>query len=162
LQRVDSPERRAFFNSFFNHLNKQLSIMETSKIKSIAFDHTWQWKGESNHDYQIEMENGDKGEITAKTIDKYAVGDELIYTQEEKNGRNKIKAASKGGYSGGGGFKGGYQKESFEEKSIGFAYSYAKDLVVAGKLTVEQLVPAADRLHGAMVQRKKEVSNGSQ
>jgi hypothetical protein len=72
-------------------------------------------------------------------------GQELTYTIEG----NKIKAvqaASGGGFAGGGGKKGPDPKVQI----VGFAMSYTKDLVVAGKVTIEQLPGIFEKIHKLM------------
>ena len=64
-------------------------MAKTSKISNLIFSHEWKDKfGGVNYAYNAELENGDKGEISTKSKDKYKIGDSLTY---ELNGE-RIKA----------------------------------------------------------------------
>jgi hypothetical protein len=70
-------------------------------------------------------------------------GTELTYTIDG----NKIKAVA--APMGGGGFA---SKKGPDPKTqiIGFSMSYAKDLVVAGKIPIEQLAATFERIYNLM------------
>lgn len=70
-----------------------------SKIKSYRFVSEWQGEKGIVYYHEIELENGDKGQIGTKekNPDKLAVGQELSYTIEATSRGNKIKAVGTGG-----------------------------------------------------------------
>ena len=92
----------------------------------------------------LTMENGDNGLLKAqKNFERFAVGQEIEYTIEEKESKQgkkynviRLPKQDAGGYSGGGGGS-KYQpkkKEAYKADMISFGFSYAKDLMVADKL----------------------------
>lgn len=111
-----------------------------AKITRTIFKQEWKGDKGSVFYHDIELDNGDKGSIGAKEQNpaKLNPGQELTYTIETGQHGNKIKAVAPAG--GGGGFSGGGRRGP-EPKTqiIGFAMSYTKDLVVAGKITMDQM-----------------------
>lgn len=120
---------------------------KTSKIKSCRFVSEWTGQNGVVYYHEIELENGDKGQIGTKDRlpDKIAVGQELTYTIESTPRGNKIKAVS--GQSSG--FKGKPQRDP-KEQMISFSMSYCKDLVVAGKLDIKDLEIGTTRIYNIM------------
>jgi hypothetical protein len=124
---------------------------KTAKIIKSEFKNEWQNpKGGVIYFHSLELDNGDIGQIGTKdkNPDKISVGSELTYTLE--NGR--IKAVAKPFVKGGGGFK----AEPFEHKAAGYAAAYAKDLVVAGKVEIGQMLAIADKIHNWLISKKAE------
>jgi hypothetical protein len=124
------------------------------KITESKFVRTWD--GGSNgpvHYHSLVMDNGDFGQTTAKTIDtpaEIAVGREITYTiapdgEYQGQPRFKIKLVRPGGGKFGGGKP--WTPESEYAKHIGFSMAYAKDLVVAGKVTEQQMFKTADMIY---------------
>jgi hypothetical protein len=97
--------------------------------------------------YSIGLSDGRGGESFGKEIPVGTPVSELIL--ETGNYGLKIKWNKPGS---GGGFGG--SKRSGNES---FALSYAKDLVVAGKVDIKQILPLADKLYD-WLNSKKEVS----
>ena len=115
-----------------------------------------QYKGEKEskygilHNYFLKMENGDTGYISSKIKDiKYEAGNELEYTIEVikiQNGNfNKFKKVSKQVFGG--------QKEKPQEKMIGFAMSYTKDLIIADKVSIDKLEDVFNRILDLMISK---------
>lgn len=94
----------------------------------------------------IEMDNGDKGESWCDNSGELKEGEEIEYELIPREGKsNTIKLKRSGSF--GGGFKGGsYQKEDVEFKLASFGWSYAKDLVVGGKLEAAQMPVMAEKM----------------
>jgi hypothetical protein len=118
-----------------------------AKITRAVFKNEWTGNGNTVYYHDIELDNGDKGSIGSKEKmpAKLNPGNELTYTID--NG--KIKAVN--AQVGGGGFAGGGKKGPDPKVQIvGFAMSYTKDLVVAGKVTIEQLPPIFEKIHKLM------------
>lgn len=122
---------------------------KTSKIIKCEFKNEWaNPKGGSIFYHNIEFENGDKGSIGTKSKmpDKLNVGSELTYTIEG----DKIKAVQQQNFKGG-----GFKQEPFEHKAAAYAMSYAKDLVVADKVDVQNLRKYADKIYEWLISKKR-------
>jgi hypothetical protein len=118
-----------------------------AKITRTTFKNEWNGNGNTVYYHDIELDNGDKGSIGTKEKmpARLNPGQELTYTIDG----NKIKAVNTA--QGGGGFSGGGKKGPDPKVQIvGFAMSYTKDLIVAGKITVDQLPPIFDKIHKLM------------
>ncbi len=122
---------------------------KTSKIKSSKFLKEWQGEKGIIYYHEIELDNGDHGQIGTKERlpDKLNVGQELTYTIESSSYGNKIKAVSAGS---GSGFRGGKPQRDPKEQMISFATAYTKDLIVAGKIDIKDLEPAVKRMYQVM------------
>ncbi len=131
---------------------------KTSKITACSFKNEWSANKDENGKYKppltyyhnIELENGDFGNIGSreKMPDKLQVGNELTYTIE--NG--KIKAVNKQNFKPNGG---GYKPEPYEHKMAGMAFSFAKDLVIADKVKVEQIEAIAEKIYNWLINKKQ-------
>lgn len=111
-----------------------------------------------NTSFIIELENGDKGFYTSKNEDqkKFVVGQETEYLIEQKQG-------AKGTYfkitlpqsEGGGKSFGGGSRPQIDPKvqMISFAMAYTKDLVVAGKITIDNMGKYFDIIYGEMIKK---------
>ena len=73
--------------------------MGQSKIKSIKPMGTYKSQNGLMYKFDIELENGESGEVSAKTEDRWSIGDEVEYetTQTKWGVRMKL---SKAGYNG--------------------------------------------------------------
>jgi len=130
---------------------------KTSKVVSVKNVGTWDSQNGILHKFDLTFDNGDAGQYLSKSEDqtKFVEGQEAKYTIEtNKGGYQTIKPV----YEQGGFKKGGYTPEPPEQKFIGFAYSYTKDLICAGKLEVVQFIDAANRTHEAMLAQLKKTS----
>lgn len=130
--------------------------METKKGKVTAIygNGTWESPNGLLYRFEIEMENGDRGQYLSKTQDcaKFPQGSEVWYTTEcqVRNGKEyyRIKPAqdpsapvpAKGGYGGG-----GYQKDPETDKRITrmSVLKVACDLVVNGDAKLKDLTKVA-------------------
>jgi len=121
---------------------------KVSKVKSVNF--TSEWKspaGATFYYHEIELENGDTGNVGRnKTLpDDMKVGLEIEYSIEGK----KIKfvktmnnAETPNYYKNNKYYNknnGNYNSNKSPESYLGYAYAYAKDMVVAGKTSKEDL-----------------------
>jgi hypothetical protein len=96
-----------------------------------------------NTSFSIEFDNGDKGFYSTKTPDRIPfiagnVSDYVIEQIEKKDKTgfyNKIKVPGEPAQAGG-----GFQRKSVDPKVqlAGYAASYTKDLIVAGKVGVQE------------------------
>ncbi len=115
--------------------------METKKSKPNLIEKKDQKDSYGNTSFVVSFENGDRGFYTSKNEDqnKFVVGVEVEYLIEEKIGKNNVKyfkvtlPQKENNFSGG-----GFQKKSVDPKVqlAGYAASYTKDLIVAGKINV--------------------------
>lgn len=110
-----------------------------SKISNIALPErpTYEYNGETYHARIVTLENGESGQVSSKTPDRWKVGDEVEYTIKAGQYGNKmsLKKPDSSRYGG---------NESSKYPS--FAVAYAKDLVVAGKVELKDLEPTAKRI----------------
>jgi hypothetical protein len=107
---------------------------KTAKITRTVFVSDWAGPNGPVYYHEIELSNGDKGQIGSKEKmpAKLNPGSELTYTIEETSRGNKIKAVVENK-----GFKPGGGKQDPKQAFTTMGYSYAKDLVVAGKLDIK-------------------------
>lgn len=114
-----------------------------ARITRTTFKNSWQGQNGTVYYHEIELDNGDKGQIGSKEQmpAKLNPGQELTYTIEQTDKGNKIKAV---------GFKG---KAPVDPRAqfIGFASAYAKDLVVAGKLDMKEMNGGAESIFKNML-----------
>lgn len=105
-----------------------------SKIKKSTFSNDWKNpSGGTTYYFDIVMENGDSGSVgvSDRNSEKVREGVELTYTI--LNGKIKIVNASTGQTKLFNGFQGVKKTKASQEQFLGFSWSYAKDLIVAGK-----------------------------
>lgn len=109
-----------------------------------------------NTSFIIEFENTDKGFYTTKAPDtiKFIAGNVCDYDIEQKEGRNgpyfkvTLPQSEKPAFSGGG-------KPQINPKvqMIGFSASYAKDLIVAGKVDIKEFESLFNRIYTVMISK---------
>lgn len=103
--------------------------------------------------HEIELNNGDKGQIGSKEKmpAKLNPGQELTYTIEPSSRGNKIKAVveNKGQQ-----FRGGGRPQVDPRQQVAtFAMSYCKDLVVAGKIDLKLMEDVFERMYKAIMSK---------
>lgn len=126
---------------------------KTAKITRTTFKNQWAGPNGIVFYHDVELDNGDKGSIGSKDQmpAKLNPGQSLTYTIEVGEKGNKIKAVQdqKPGAFFGGGKKGPDPKVSI----VGFAMSYTKDLVVAGKIEVKDMSAYFEKMHALMLSK---------
>lgn len=114
-------------------------------VSSATYKKSFESKGTTFFQHEIEFNNGDKGQYVSKAFEqsKFVQGQEVEYTIEkvENNGYTNYRIKPKELDSiGGGNFKGGGKQ--FTHNNKGFALSYGKDITVAlimqGRITNSQ------------------------
>lgn len=106
-----------------------------------------------NTSFIIELDNGDKGFYNSKSEDqkKFVVGNVADYEIEEKQGTKgkyfKITVPQSEAVF----IKGGKAPVDPRAQFIGFSAAYAKDLVVAGKVTIENMNAFSDTIFKNMI-----------
>lgn len=110
-----------------------------------------------NTSFVIEFENGDKGFYTSKSADqtKFIVGKEADYNIEKKTGSTgkeyfkiTVPQDQQGGFN-----KGGKPQVDPRIQMISFSASYAKDLIVGGKVTINDFESTFDRIYNKMTSK---------
>ena len=116
--------------------------MDTKKSTVLTVDFTGDWKapnGDTIFFHDVTLKNGDFGNIGCKDKfdNKIAIGSEIEYTKNGKRikldqaNSNQTPAAPKQ-----------YNKKTYTKKPedfLGYACSYAKDMVIAGKATAKDI-----------------------
>lgn len=123
---------------------------KTSKITRTVFVSEWSGPSGQVYYHEIELANGDKGQIGSKEKmpAKLNPGSDLTYTIEETARGNKIKAVAAQGQQGG--FQGRKAPEP-RVQMISFAAAYTKDLVVAGKFGMQDFEKEFNRIYSIMI-----------
>lgn len=120
----------------------------------IKLDRTWQYQGKTMYVFEVSV-GQHRGEYSSQSENqnKFVTGQEVEYTYEPNSNEKyigKIKPVHQQG--GGNAYQGGksaykpYQKDDSEEKLASMAYSYAKDMVVAGKIDASKLNEAGEKI----------------
>jgi hypothetical protein len=75
--------------------------MKNSKIKSVQNNGSYQSKfdGSTMYTFEIQLEDGEVGEVSAKTEDRWKEGDEVEYTCSPSKFGNKLKLNKPGSQS---------------------------------------------------------------
>lgn len=128
-----------------------------SKIKFIEKSNPRSYESRYGTMYAMHcvLEDGTDGEVSAKSVDKWNIGDEVEYTVTSSQYGNKLsltKPNDGGGYSAGGGSKPKYDDK---QRDAAVVVSYAKDLAVAGKISLAEIEDYAEKFNG-IIQRVKE------
>lgn len=157
-----------------------MATLKTSKIVKCKFLRIWNNpNGKDLFYHELTMENGDIGNVG--TVDKYPEkideGRTITYTLDgnklkleavevvasQSQGSGGNTAPAKRGKSGGGGGGGGRPKSQTDY--LGFAYAYAKDLVIAGKTKktdMDALKKIAEEIYGHVGELFRKGSIGDQ
>lgn len=112
-----------------------------------------------NTSFIIELDNGDKGYYRSKNEDqkKFVVGQETEYLIEEKKGATGNTyytiTLPQSEQQGGGGKPFGKPAPDPRIQMIGFAMSYTKDLIVAGKVGLQDLGTQFDIIYNEMTSK---------
>jgi hypothetical protein len=125
-------------------------------IKTVNDDGSAKKDNWGNFSFIVELENGDRGYYNARSEDqtKFVVGKEAEYLIEEKEGKtgkkyNKITTQqSEGQWP-----KGGKPAPEPRIQMISFAMAYTKDLVVGGKVGIQDLEKYFEILYSAMIKK---------
>lgn len=125
--------------------------MAKSKVINVESKGSWDGQYGTMYSFEYEFEDGTKGVANHQTNQpKHNKGDEVEYeiSGQDKLMNNKIKFIQASSFN-------GYSKK--QDKSNGsFALSYAKDLVIADKITIDQLVKTAIKFNNLLNKMEKE------
>lgn len=77
--------------------------MGQSKIKSIQPNGTWDSRNGLMYKFEVELEDGTSGEVSAKTENRWNVGDEVDYTVTPSKWGDRLKLDKAGFANKGGG-----------------------------------------------------------
>lgn len=108
-----------------------------------------------NTSFVIELDNTDKGFYVSKNENqtKFVVGQESEYNIEEKQGKKGVYYKITIPQSDKPSFGGGRPQADPRIQMIGFAMSYTKDLVVAGKVELKNMTIQFDILYNEMISK---------
>ena len=138
-QLIEPPKRKTMEN-------------KTAKITRTVFVSDWAGPNGPVYYHEIELSNGDKGQIGSKEKmpSKLNPGSELTYTIEETSRGNKIKAVVTGGSQ----FQGkGRVMPEPRIQMISFAAAYTKDLIVGGKVQMNDFEKEFNRIYNVMISK---------
>lgn len=126
-----------------------------AKITRTVFKNIWNNpQGGSVFYHEIELENGDKGQIGCKEQmpSKLNPGNELTYTIETTDRGTRIKAINpvQSSFSSGGAKK---PVQDPKVQMISFSMSYTKDLIVAGKVPMPDLAKEFNNIYNLMISK---------
>lgn len=115
----------------------------TAKVKSIAEPKEWNWPNGIVYYLTMDMDNGDTVNIGKKSSTAFSIGDEIKYEViSEERGVKKIKEVKEE-------YKknaGNYTPKNPRIEAITMCMSYAKDLVVSGKVEIKSIKDVAQSL----------------
>lgn len=126
---------------------------KTAKITRTTFMSEWlSPQGSQVYYHEIELSNGDKGQIGSKEKmpARLNPGSELTYTIETTTRGNKIKAVVTGAPQFAG--KGRAMPEP-RIQMISFAAAYTKDLIVGGKVGMQDFEKEFNRIYNVMISK---------
>jgi hypothetical protein len=130
---------------------------KTATITRTVFKNEYTGQHGKVYYHDIELDNGDKGSIGAKDKEpsKLNPGQSLTYTLEVTDKGTKIKAVSaKPSFNGGGKFQ-----QDPRVQFISFSMSYAKDLMVGGKIEEKNLINCFEKIYKAMESKYNEIKS---
>jgi len=113
--------------------------MGQSKIKSITPNGTFEGRNGLMYKFDIELENGQGGEVSAMTEDRWTIGDEVEFEITPSKWGDKMKL-SKAGYNRSGGYK------EDPEKTKRITASWAIALAIQEENDPEKIIEAAEHL----------------
>ena len=129
----------------------------TKVIKTVNGDGSAKKDSYGNYSFIVELDNGDRGYYASKSEDqtKFVVGKEAEYVIEEKEARNggkyyKITVPQAEGSKS---FGGGRPTVDPKVQMISFAMSYTKDLIVGGKVQMNELEKEFNRIYTTMTSK---------
>jgi hypothetical protein len=129
---------------------------KTAKITRTTFKTVWTPQNGGNPVYyhEIELDNGDRGQIGCKEKEpaKINPGNSITYTIEaDGHGGQKIKAVNTS--TAVGGWKSGGGKPIVDPRiaMISFSTSYAKDLIIANKADLSKLHELSEKIFQNMI-----------
>lgn len=134
-------------------------MAKKSKVKSTTFKSEWKnpTSGMIVYYHEIELENGDKGQIGTKAKEGLAIGEEINYSiTEDGRGGFKIKKEQttfQKAYT-----KAGDNAEYQNGIAVGHSLNNAVLLICAGKVDIKDLESTARRILEIAVKMKNELN----
>ena len=113
--------------------------MGQSKIKTIQPNGTYEGRNGLMYKFEIELENGQGGEVSAKSEDRWKVGEEVEYEVTPSKWGDKMKL-TKPGFQQGGGYK------DDPEKTKRITASWAIGLAIQQASDPQEILEAAEHL----------------
>jgi len=114
--------------------------MDQSKIKTIQGTGTYNSKMDNAlmYTFEVELENGDAGQVVAKTPDRWSVGDEVQFEKKETPYGIKLKLTKPGAR------QGGYMESPERQRQINA--SWALSHAIAAESDPERIIEYAEWL----------------
>lgn len=113
-------------------------------IKEIHSTRKWSWGKWDVFYFDITLSDWVRWSIGKQKEDAFKVWDEINYETEVKDWKTKIKEIKdKQAYL-------WWAKKDYPKDAVSFAMSYAKDLVVSGKIELNNLITQADIIYDRM------------
>jgi hypothetical protein len=103
-------------------------------------------KGQKVPIYKVELTDGTTGESFGKEIPVGTSSSEITIEEGQYGKKFKWAAPSKNGFGGG---------MSKKPNNAAFAIAYAKDLVIADKVKIDQLIATADKIFNWIESKNK-------
>lgn len=94
----------------------------------------------------VKLDNGDAGQLYAKSSGLYPVGEEIEYDLDTSKGDGKHSIKIKKPFNAGGFPKKEWKGEDIEFKTVSVCMSYVKDLVVAGKIELKDMSTYTEKM----------------
>jgi hypothetical protein len=117
--------------------------MKTSKIKSFEYKNSFSTQNGEMYSFNIEMENGDKGQINSKSKepDWGRVGSDISYSvkREHPEYGPTFKRETQGGF-------GGKKNYSNVGQAVGMALNRSVDMFIADKIKSDQVESMAQSI----------------
>jgi hypothetical protein len=120
-------------------LTPKTKTMGQSKIKTIQPNGTYEGRNGLMYKFEIELENGQGGEVSAKSEDRWKVGEEVEYEITPSKWGDKMKL-TKPGFQQGGGYK------DDPEKTKRITASWAIGLAIQQASDPQEILEAAEHL----------------
>ena len=149
---MEAEDLEHYFPQLIEQAKRKTMENKTSKITRTVFVSDWAGPQGPVYYHEIELANGDRGQIGSKEKmpSKLNPGSELTYTIEETSRGNKIKAVMTAGNQ----FQGKGRTQVDPKQQIAtFSMSYCKDLIVAGKVDMKDLENVFNRINNAIISK---------
>jgi len=116
---------------------------KTSKVKNVQGNGTYDSQHGTLFKFDYEFEDGAHLSANHKTQNHFKIGDTVEYTVKGSNDSftwGSVSKPKENNYN-------GYQGKKNQSSTASFALSYAKDLVIADKVKIDNILPIATKLN---------------
>ena len=122
--------------------------LKTSQIKSSVFKNEYNGANGTIYYHDLELSNGDKGSVgkKVKNHESIAVGKDFTYELTDGKFKHITQPQGQNTYTNSGNKKSFYQKP-IEVELASYSMSYAKDLVIAKVIQLDQMSAYAEKMY---------------